>query len=176
MSYPREKLIRGKNLQGGAKVPDGASCRVFLDFGRSIRAGLFIWFHRIFASSHGTGVMGCTGDDVAQPGMRRLVVEASQPSHGSFDRLGRARQSTEHKVMRSFHVPGDIERKHRYQVGRRQDLRRRQECARIAGLGADFDRPGPLSTKSVPNWADEISSWGRLVNFSVENSRSFAAG
>ena len=48
--------------------------------------------------------------------------------------------------------------------------------ARIAGLGADYDLPGPVSTKSVPNCADEISSWGRLVSFSVENSRSFAAG
>jgi hypothetical protein len=87
----------------------------------------FIWFQRILASSRDTGVMGCTGDDVAKPGMRRLVVEASQPNHASLDRLGRTRQPTEHKLMRSCHAPGDIERKHRYQVGRRQDLRRRQE-------------------------------------------------
>src|SRR6266403_3924172 len=48
--------------------------------------------------------------------------------------------------------------------------------ARITGFAADFDLPGPASTKSAPNWADEISSWGRVANCSVENSRAFAAG
>src|SRR5438309_11622459 len=48
--------------------------------------------------------------------------------------------------------------------------------ARIAGFGVDFDLPGLASTKSGPNWADEISSWGSVASLSVENSRPFAAG
>src|SRR5258708_35076265 len=48
--------------------------------------------------------------------------------------------------------------------------------ARIGGLGADFDLASTLATKSAPNWADEISSWGSDVSLSVENSRPFAAG
>src|ERR1700692_402511 len=68
-----------------------------------------------------------TGDDVAQPRMRRLVAKPSQPDHGSFDRFGRTRQPMKNKTVGLNHVLGDIERKCRYQVRIRQNWRSRQE-------------------------------------------------
>ena len=62
-------------------------------------------------------------DDIAQPRMPGLVVKPSRPDHGSFDRFGRTRQPMESEVVRLDHTFGDVERKHRYQVRCRQNLR-----------------------------------------------------
>src|SRR5712672_4330225 len=82
---------------------------------RSDRSGIFsiriarsrgvfsLGFYRIPDSSSGTEVTGYTGDDIAQPCMRRLVVKPAQPNHGGFDRFRRTRQSMENKGMRPCH-------------------------------------------------------------------------
>ena len=77
-----------------------------------------------------SGIPYATGyetNDIAQPCMRGLVVKPSQPNHGGFDWLRRTRQATEDKVVRPGHAFGNVERKDRYQIRCRQNLRSRQE-------------------------------------------------
>jgi len=94
---------------------------------------------------------GDVADDIAQPCVRRLVVKPSEPNHGRFDRFGRTRQSMEDKGMRPCHGFGDVSGS----TDTRSDVAKISAAdkngARIAGLEAGLDLPGPASTKSGPN-------------------------
>ena len=57
-------------------------------------------------------------DDIAKPGVCRLIVEPPQPDHTGLDRFGYARQLTDDERVGPRHTFGDVERKHRHKIRR----------------------------------------------------------
>src|SRR5258706_7288540 len=128
------------------------------------------------ASSTSPKAAGRAVDDVAQRGMRRLVVRPSQPDHGSVDRFGRPRQSMENKWLACAQAGADCIGPSLPTIGNRKSaLRRRGAPARYRENNAcsprglterSFSAPGDLARLS-PRIRESATrfrlSWSRCV-------------